>query len=60
MQNQYVPSFRCKYCGESKAAVVNGEEGVFVPCNCEEARTKRDRAHWEEVERRKQLRRQNR
>lgn len=60
MQKQFVPSFRCQYCGETKEAFVDGEEGVFVPCDCEEARGKRDRAHWEEMERRKQLRRQNR
>ena len=55
----YVPKFRCEYCGEEKSAVVNGNQGLFVPCDCKEARQKREQAHWIEMERRKQWRRQN-
>lgn len=60
MHKQYVPSFRCEHCGEMKEAFVDGEEGVFVPCDCKEARENRERDHWEAIERRKQLRRKHR
>lgn len=56
---QYVPSFTCKYCGESKDSFVQGEVGVFIPCQCEESRKQRDQDHYREMERRKQLRRKN-
>lgn len=57
---QYVPKFVCKYCGESKPSVVNGDQGFFVPCDCEESRKQRDIDHWIEQERKKQARRGNR
>lgn len=56
----FVPKFKCEYCGEEKAAYVEGEAGMFVPCDSKECREKRERAHWEEIERRKQWRRRNR
>ena len=55
----YVPSFKCKYCGESSEAQINGPTGLFVPCQCKEARAERDREHYLEMERRKQARRTN-
>lgn len=60
MNTPYVPKFRCEYCGEDKEATVCGEEGLFIPCQCKEAREGRDRDHYLEMERRKQARRQQR
>ena len=58
---QFVPKFKCEYCGEFKSSIVlNGQEGLFVPCQCEEYRKNRARDHYIEMERRKQARRQNR
>ena len=54
----YKPSFKCEYCGEYKSAVVNYHTGVFVPCQCPEARKHRDQQHYIEMERRKQQKRQ--
>lgn len=53
----YVPSFKCEYCGETNKAHVSGNAGLFVPCQCKEARKKRDQDHYLEMERRKQARR---
>ena len=55
--SQYVPSFKCKYCGETKDSMVNGDLGLFIPCDCEEARKQRDQDHYLQMERRKQARR---
>ena len=54
---QFVPSFTCKYCGESKASVVQGDAGYFVPCQCKEAREKQDQEHYRAMELKKKLRR---
>ena len=54
---QFVPSFKCKYCGETKDSIVDGELGLFIPCDCAEARTQRDRDHYLDMELRKVARR---
>lgn len=56
---QYVPKFKCKYCGETKESTVNGDVGLFIPCDCKESRAERDRDHYLMMERRKAARRQN-
>lgn len=56
----YVPKFRCEYCGEEKDSTVCGEEGLFVPCQCKEAREGRDRDHYLQMEARKRARREQR
>lgn len=55
----YVPTFKCEYCGEHKQPTFSGTDGVFVPCQCKEARANRDRAHYLEMERRKQAKRRS-
>jgi hypothetical protein len=56
---QYVPTFKCKYCGETKESIVNGDQGIFVPCDCEESRKQRDQDHYLMMERRKAAKRQS-
>lgn len=53
----YVPAFTCEYCGESKSAVIQGQEGYFVPCQCKQSREKRDQAHYMAMEEKKKRRR---
>jgi hypothetical protein len=54
----YVPSFRCVYCGETKSSEVMTEQlGVFVPCDCLQARERREFEHRIDMERRKRHRR---
>jgi len=60
MNTPYVPKFRCEYCGETKDAIVEGEQGIFIPCQCKEAKEGRDRDHYLAMERRKQARRSQR
>lgn len=60
MNIPYVPKFTCEYCGETKDSTVCGEEGLFVPCQCKEARDQRDQDHYLQMERRKQARRNQR
>ncbi len=52
----FVPSFKCQYCGEVKAAQVSGDQGLFVPCDCKEAREAWERQHRATMERRKKAR----
>ena len=53
----FTPSFTCEFCGEVVSAEVEGDAGMFVPCQCKKARDERDRQHYLEMERRKQQRR---
>ena len=54
----YIPYFKCKYCGEVTKSLVSGDgTGLFIPCQCEEARNRRDQDHYLEMERRKRARR---
>lgn len=52
----YTPFFVCSYCGEKKYAVVEGAEGVFVPCQCPDSQEVQLRKYYEERERMKQNR----
>lgn len=54
---QYVPKFRCEYCGDERDSYVQGEEGVFVPCQSKECQQKRDQEHYLRMEQRKRVRR---
>ena len=58
----YTPTFVCEYCGKENTAYADLDkgQGLFVPCQCKEARANRDRQHYLEMERRKQARRRQR
>jgi hypothetical protein len=60
MNTPYVPKFHCDYCGKDKEAIVEGEQGVFIPCQCKESREGRDRDHYLRMEAKKRARRNQR
>lgn len=53
----FKPSFKCKHCGNVVSSYVNGDQGLLVPCDCEESRKQREFEHRMEMERRKRARR---
>jgi len=52
----FVPSFKCTHCGSVKASRVSGDQGLFVPCGCDDAQKAWEQEHRASVERRKQAR----
>lgn len=57
----YIPKFKCPYCKTEKSSFLSSaEEGLFIPCDCEESRKAMEHQHRVEMERRKQLRRSRR
>jgi hypothetical protein len=52
----YTPAFKCEYCGVLTSSQVFGEEGIFVPCQCDASRQNRDRDHYINMERKKRAR----
>lgn len=49
----YTPFIICPHCGNKTDAQVSGETGYQALCGCSESRDAWERAHREEIERRK-------